>query len=147
MSAEESASSKHTCNLEQPRPLPLVKNVILMCPAVNASALKSLEAIAHWLDCAGVGFHLSHVKGPVMDATKRPDFMQHFKGRMFLSQFEAFRTFPVGLLLNCSRPFKAPQKPLPAWKLTLPTYLTGYQADRRASKTCDQNGRRFFRHE
>ncbi len=71
----------------------LVKNVILMCPAVNAidaSALESLEAIAHRLQSAGVGFHLSEVKGPVMDALQRSDFMQHFKGRIFLSQFEAF---------------------------------------------------------
>lgn len=70
-----------------------LKNVILMCSAVNAidaSALESLEAIAHRLDTAGVGFHLSEVKGPVMDALKRSDFMQHFKGRIFLSQFEAF---------------------------------------------------------
>ena len=72
---------------------PSLKNVVLMCPAVNAidaSALESLEAIAHRLDTAGVGFHLSEVKGPVMDALKRSDFMQHFKGRIFLSQFEAF---------------------------------------------------------
>jgi SulP family sulfate permease len=71
---------------------PLVRNVILMCSAVNAidaSALESLEAIAHRLDSAGVGFHLSEVKGPVMDALKRSDFFDHFKGRVFLSQFEA----------------------------------------------------------
>ncbi len=77
---------------------PMVKNVILMCPAVNAidaSALESLEAIAHRLDSAGVGFHLSEVKGPVMDALKRSDFMQHFKGRIFLSQFEAFTTLSL----------------------------------------------------
>ena len=72
-----------------------VKNVILLCSAVNAidaSALESLEAIAHRLDSAGVGFHLSEVKGPVMDALKRSDFMQHFKGRIFLSQFEAIKS-------------------------------------------------------
>ncbi|MBX9911030.1 MAG: sulfate permease [Beijerinckiaceae bacterium] len=74
---------------------PLVTNVILMCPAVNAidaSALESLEAIAHRLDSAEVGFHLSEVKGPVMDALKRSDFFDHFKGRVFLSQFEAVQT-------------------------------------------------------
>ena len=71
---------------------PALKNVILMCPAVNAidaSALESLEAIAHRLDSAGIGFHLSEVKGPVMDALMRSDFLQHFKGRIFLTQFEA----------------------------------------------------------
>jgi SulP family sulfate permease len=88
---------------------PALKNVILMCPAVNAidaSALESLEAIAHRLASAGVGFHLSEVKGPVMDALKRSDFMEHFKGHVFLSQFEAVSTLiaetrrseaPVGL--------------------------------------------------
>jgi SulP family sulfate permease len=71
---------------------PELKHVVLMCPAVNmidASALESLEAIAHRLDAAGVGFHLSEVKGPVMDALKRSDFFSHFRGRVFLSQHEA----------------------------------------------------------
>lgn len=71
---------------------PLLKHVILMCPAVNAidaSGLESLEAIAHHLASAGVNFHLSEVKGPVMDALKRSDFLTHFKGRIFLSQYEA----------------------------------------------------------
>ncbi|NUB46714.1 sulfate permease [Fertoebacter nigrum] len=71
---------------------PALKHVVLMCPAVNlidASALESLEAISHRLDSAGVGFHLSEVKGPVMDALKRSDFFHHFKGRVFLSQYEA----------------------------------------------------------
>ena len=74
---------------------PAVQHVILMCPAVNmidASALESLEAIAHRLNAAGVGFHLSEVKGPVMDALKRSDFFLHFKGRVFLSQFDAARS-------------------------------------------------------
>ncbi|MEN9894450.1 MAG: hypothetical protein RIR97_302 [Pseudomonadota bacterium] len=71
---------------------PAIRNVILMCPAINAidaSALESLEAIEHRLASAGVGFHLSEVKGPVMDALKRSDFLRHFKGRIFLSQYEA----------------------------------------------------------
>jgi SulP family sulfate permease len=74
---------------------PELHDVILMCPAVNAidaSALESLEAIAHRLGSAGIGFHLSEVKGPVMDALKRSDFMGHFKGQIFLSQYEAVRT-------------------------------------------------------
>jgi SulP family sulfate permease len=73
---------------------PALRHVILMCPAVNlidASALESLEAIADRLRAAGVGFHLSEVKGPVMDALKRSDFFDHFKGQVFLSQFEGMR--------------------------------------------------------
>jgi SulP family sulfate permease len=41
-----------------------------MCPAVNEidmSALESLEAINERLKSSGVTFHLSEVKGPVMD--------------------------------------------------------------------------------
>ena len=71
-----------------------LQHVILMCPAVNmidASALESLEAIAHRLASAGVGFHLSEVKGPVMDGLKRSDFFEHFKGQVFLSQFSAIK--------------------------------------------------------
>jgi SulP family sulfate permease len=74
---------------------PALRDVVLMCPAINAidaSALESLEAIAHRLHSAGVGFHLSEVKGPVMDALKRSDFLDHFKGQVFLSQFEAVTT-------------------------------------------------------
>lgn len=78
---------------------PALRHVILMCPAVNlidASALESLEAISDRLHAAGVGFHLSEVKGPVMDALKRSDFFEHFKGRVFLSQFEAVRVLSPG---------------------------------------------------
>ena len=78
---------------------PALRQVILMCPAVNlidASALESLEAIADRLHAAGVGFHLSEVKGPVMDALKRSDFFEHFKGQVFLSQFEAVRVLASG---------------------------------------------------
>jgi SulP family sulfate permease len=74
---------------------PELRNVVLMCSAVNmidASALESLEAIADRLGSAGVGFHLSEVKGPVMDGLRRSDFFDHFKGRVFLSQYGAFRT-------------------------------------------------------
>lgn len=77
---------------------PELKHTVLMCSAVNfidASALESLEAIAHRLDAAGVSFHLSEVKGPVMDRLKRSDFFQHFRGRVFLSQFDAVRSLTM----------------------------------------------------
>jgi SulP family sulfate permease len=51
-------------------PASRLKHVILMCPAVNEidmSALESLEAINERLKALGVTFHLSEVKGPVMD--------------------------------------------------------------------------------
>jgi SulP family sulfate permease len=73
---------------------PKVRHVVLMCSAVNeidASALESLEAINHRLRDAGVTFHLSEVKGPVMDRLKRSHFLDELSGRVFLSQYEAFR--------------------------------------------------------
>ena len=72
-----------------------VKHVVLMCTAVNmvdSSALVSLESLGQRLKSAGITFHLSEVKGPVMDALKRSDFFTHFEGQVFLSQFEAIQT-------------------------------------------------------
>ena len=63
-----------------------------MCPGVNlidASALESLEAISARLHTAGVQLHLSEVKGPVMDRLRRTDFLEHFGGSVFISQYEA----------------------------------------------------------
>lgn len=73
---------------------PAVKHVILMCPAVNAidmSALESLEAINERLDGLGVKFHLSEVKGPVMDRLQRADFLHHLTGKVYLSQHDAVK--------------------------------------------------------
>ena len=79
---------------EQVAAKPEVKHVILMCSAVNmidASALESLSAISHRLNSSEVSFHLSEVKGPVMDSLKRSDFFENFKGKVFLSQFEGIK--------------------------------------------------------
>jgi len=69
-----------------------VEHVILMCTAVNEidlSALEALEAINERLTELGVKLHLSEVKGPVMDALERSDFLQHLGGSVFLSQHAA----------------------------------------------------------
>jgi SulP family sulfate permease len=71
-----------------------VRHVILMCSAVNSidlSALESLEEIDHRLKDMGVKLHLSEVKGPVMDRLQRTTFLQHLSGRVFLSQYDAYR--------------------------------------------------------
>ncbi len=71
---------------------PEVRHVVLMCSAVNSidmSALESLEAINSRLDSLGVKFHLSEVKGPVLDRLKRTDFVEHLTGQVFLSQHNA----------------------------------------------------------
>jgi SulP family sulfate permease len=78
---------------------PKLKHVILMCPAVNAidmSALESLEAINERLKSLGVQFHMSEVKGPVMDRLKRCDFFSHLNGKVFLSQHQAVRSLTDG---------------------------------------------------
>lgn len=70
-----------------------VKDFILMCPAINlidASALESLEAINQRLKDSGVHFHLSEVKGPVMDRLKRSHFLDELTGQVFLSQNDAW---------------------------------------------------------
>jgi SulP family sulfate permease len=71
---------------------PQVRHVILECPAVNtidASALESLEAINHRLKDGGITFHLSEVKGPVMDRLRRSSFLEELTGKVHLTQFDA----------------------------------------------------------
>ncbi len=71
---------------------PATKNLILVCPAINdidLSALESLESINARLNDAGVKFHLSEVKGPVMDKLKRSGFLPHLTGKIFLSHHQA----------------------------------------------------------
>ena len=73
---------------------PLVRNVVLMCSAVNEvdfSALESLEEINQRLADMGVGLHLSEVKGPVMDRLKRSHLLGALNGRVFLAQYDAWQ--------------------------------------------------------
>jgi len=61
-------------------------------PAVNtidASALESLEAINHRLKDGGITFHLSEVKGPIMDRLKRSHFLEELTGKVHLTQYNA----------------------------------------------------------
>ncbi|MEY8098154.1 SulP family inorganic anion transporter [Falsihalocynthiibacter sp. S25ZX9] len=77
---------------------PDLKHVILLCSAVNAidmSALHSLEAINERLAASGVTFHLSEVKGPVMDRLLRIDFQKKLSGQIFLSQHQAITTLTL----------------------------------------------------
>ncbi|WEX12266.1 sulfate permease [Chelativorans sp. AA-79] len=71
-----------------------LRHVILMCSAVNEidySALESLEAINRRLTDLGVGLHLSEVKGPVMDRLESTHFLDQLNGRVFLSQYDAWK--------------------------------------------------------
>lgn len=74
---------------------PELEHVVLMCSAVNTidmSALHSLEAINERLAHGGIKFHLSEVKGPVMDKLNYVDFPSHISGEIFLSQHQAVST-------------------------------------------------------
>ena len=76
-----------------------VENVILMFSAVNEvdfSALESLEAINERLKSLNVGFHLSEVKGPVMDRLSRSRLIDEMNGKIFMSQYDAWTTFHKG---------------------------------------------------
>lgn len=76
-----------------------VKHVVLMCSAVNEidfSALESLEAINDRLSGMGVGFHLSEVKGPVMDRLQKTHFLDNLNGKVFLSQWDAMQALTPG---------------------------------------------------
>ena len=73
---------------------PQTKHVVLLCSAVNAldsSALESLKAINHHLDELGVKFHLSEVKGPVMDRIRRSDLLNSLTGDIALSHYEMIK--------------------------------------------------------
>lgn len=71
---------------------PDMKHFILMCSAINsidASGLESLKSINQRLAESGIVFHLSEVKGPIMDNLKMTQFYQEIKERIHPTQFEA----------------------------------------------------------
>lgn len=71
---------------------PALKHLVLQCSAINdidASALEGLQAINLRLRHAGVMFHLSEIKGPVMDRLRRSDFLDQLSGQFFLTHFQA----------------------------------------------------------
>lgn len=74
---------------------PEMRHLVLVCSAVNsidASALESLESINHRLKDGGVTFHLSEVKGPVMDSLKKSPFLNELTGKVHLTQYDAIHS-------------------------------------------------------
>ena len=72
---------------------PKAKHLILTCSAINdidASAIESLLAVNLYLTEAGMSFHLSEVKGPVMDRLKRSPFIEQLNGNIYLSHHQAW---------------------------------------------------------
>ncbi len=73
---------------------PEIEHVILMCSAVNdvdLSALESLEAINERLKAASIQFHLSEIKGPVMDRLEKSHLRDALTGGLHLSQLDAIK--------------------------------------------------------
>ena len=72
---------------------PDLKDLVLMCSAVNgidASGLEVLESLNRRLADAHVRLHLSEVKGPVMDRLERSHLLHDLSGKVYLSQYDAF---------------------------------------------------------
>lgn len=79
--------------LERTADRPDLRDVVLMCSAVNEidlTALDTLQALNLHLRGQGIRLHLSEVKGPVMDRLKRSNLLADLTGKVFLSQHEAF---------------------------------------------------------
>ena len=72
---------------------PKAKHLVLTCSAINdidASAIESLLAVNQYLSEAGMSFHLSEVKGPVMDRLQRSQFIEQLSGNIYLSHHQAW---------------------------------------------------------
>jgi sulfate permease, SulP family len=70
-----------------------IAHVILMCNAMNEidySALEILDELNTRLLEQGILFHLSEVKGPVLDRLRTSQFVNELSGNIYLSQFEAY---------------------------------------------------------
>ena len=77
-----------------------IKDVVLMCSAVNEidmSALEALEEINHRLKARDIRMHLSEVKEAVMDRLQGTHFLDALTGRIFQSQFDAIRKISPGV--------------------------------------------------
>lgn len=71
---------------------PELRHFILNCSAVNsidASGLESLKSINLRLSDGGIKFHLSEVKGPIMDGLKKTEFYQDIKDSIHFTHYEA----------------------------------------------------------
>jgi SulP family sulfate permease len=79
---------------------PEMRHLILQCTAINSidiSALESMESINRKLKDLGIDFHLSEVKGPVMDGLKKTHFEHELTGRIHLSHYDAIHSINAEL--------------------------------------------------
>jgi SulP family sulfate permease len=71
---------------------PEIQHFILNCSAVNAidaSGLESLKSIHQRLKEGGIAFHLSEVKGPIMDGLKKTKFYEDMKDNFHFTHYDA----------------------------------------------------------
>jgi len=71
-----------------------LKHIVLMCNAINnidLSALESLLEINAHLEEAGIEFHLSEIKGPVMDKLEKTSLLSNLSGNIYLTQYQAIQ--------------------------------------------------------
>lgn len=72
---------------------PEAEHLVLMCASINdidVSALESLFAIDERLQKAGITFHLSEVKGPVLDRLEKSQFSARLSGNIYISHYQAW---------------------------------------------------------
>jgi sulfate permease, SulP family len=83
-----------------------IEHFILNCSAVNsidASGLESLKSINQRLKDSGITFHLSEVKGPIMDGLNKTAFLKGLTGKIFISHYDAICSINPELALNTLR--------------------------------------------
>jgi SulP family sulfate permease len=71
-----------------------IEHVVLLCSAINEidyTALTVLEEINEKLLDQGVNFHLSEVKGPVMDSLLKSNILEKLSGNIYLTHYESFK--------------------------------------------------------
>ncbi|MFQ3171131.1 MAG: SulP family sulfate permease [Oleispira sp.] len=73
---------------------PDASHLVLQCSSISdidTSALESLRSVDRHLRDADMQFHLSEVKGPVMDQLLRSDFIATMSGKVFISHYLAWK--------------------------------------------------------
>jgi SulP family sulfate permease len=73
---------------------PDASHLVLQCSSISdidASALETLRSVDRHIRDAGMQFHLSEVKGPVMDQLLRTDFIKTMSGKVFISHYLAWK--------------------------------------------------------
>lgn len=73
---------------------PSANHLVLLCSSISdidTSALESLRSVNRQLKLANMQFHLSEVKGPVMDQLSRSDFIDEMSGKVFISHYAAWK--------------------------------------------------------